>query len=118
MSKHKVQVRRVYDDPARGDGNRVLVDRIWPRGMTKRKRSSTSGARRSRHPPSCARGITTTRNVSPSSPTRYHADELTQPERAEALAHRILAKDRKLTLLTASKAVDISEATVLAEMLS
>ena len=35
MSKHKVQVRRVYDDPARGDGNRVLVDRIWPRGMTK-----------------------------------------------------------------------------------
>lgn len=28
MSKHKVQVRRVYDDPARGDGNRVLVDRI------------------------------------------------------------------------------------------
>lgn len=39
---------------------------------------------------------------------RYH-DELTQPERAEALAHlRILAKDRNLTLLTASKAVDIS----------
>ena len=31
---------------------------------------------------------------------------------------RILAKDRNLTLLTASKAVDISEATVLAEMLS
>ena len=37
MSRHKVQVRRVYDDPARGDGNRVLVDRIWPRGMTKQK---------------------------------------------------------------------------------
>ena len=37
MSKHKVQVRRVYDDPAPGDGNRVLVDRIWPRGMTKEK---------------------------------------------------------------------------------
>ena len=28
MSTHKVQVRRVYDDPARGEGNRVLVDRI------------------------------------------------------------------------------------------
>ena len=25
MGTHKVQVRRVYDDPARGDGNRVLV---------------------------------------------------------------------------------------------
>ena len=29
MSPHKVQVRRVYDDPARGDGNRVLVDRTF-----------------------------------------------------------------------------------------
>ena len=51
---------------------------------------------------------------------RRYREELTEPERAEALAHlRTLAKDRKnLTLLTASKAVDISEATVLAAMLS
>jgi uncharacterized protein (DUF2249 family) len=48
-----------------------------------------------------------------------YRQELTEPERAEALAHlRTLAKDRNLTLLTASKAVDISEATVLAAMLS
>ena len=33
----KVQVRRVYDDPRPEDGTRVLVDRIWPRGMTKQK---------------------------------------------------------------------------------
>jgi len=37
VGKHNVQVRRVYDDPADGDGTRVLVDRIWPRGMTKEK---------------------------------------------------------------------------------
>ena len=30
-----VRVRRVYDHRVRGDGTRVLVDRIWPRGMTK-----------------------------------------------------------------------------------
>ena len=30
-----VHVRRVYEDPAQTDGARVLVDRIWPRGMTK-----------------------------------------------------------------------------------
>jgi len=30
-------VRRVYDEPAPGDGARVLVDRVWPRGMTKEK---------------------------------------------------------------------------------
>ena len=30
-----VQVRRIYDDPADDDGIRVLVDRYWPRGVTK-----------------------------------------------------------------------------------
>jgi len=27
--------KRVYDAPAKGDGLRVLVDRLWPRGLTK-----------------------------------------------------------------------------------
>jgi uncharacterized protein YeaO (DUF488 family) len=30
-------VKRVYDAPADSDGFRVLVDRLWPRGMTKEK---------------------------------------------------------------------------------
>jgi uncharacterized protein YeaO (DUF488 family) len=35
MANAKVQVRRAYEDPAQGDGTRVLVDRIWPRGLTR-----------------------------------------------------------------------------------
>jgi uncharacterized protein YeaO (DUF488 family) len=31
----QIRVRRVYDDPSPADGLRVLVDRVWPRGMTK-----------------------------------------------------------------------------------
>lgn len=30
-----IRVKRVRDDPARGDGLRVLVDRIWPRGLSR-----------------------------------------------------------------------------------
>lgn len=30
-----VAIKRAYDPPARGDGTRVLVDRLWPRGMKK-----------------------------------------------------------------------------------
>jgi uncharacterized protein YeaO (DUF488 family) len=30
-----IQIKRIYDAPARGDGYRVLVDRLWPRGMTR-----------------------------------------------------------------------------------
>jgi len=33
--KVTVRVRRVYDEPADDDGIRVLVDRVWPRGMRK-----------------------------------------------------------------------------------
>ena len=35
MANAKVQVCRAYEDLAQGDGTRVLVDRIWPRGLTK-----------------------------------------------------------------------------------
>ena len=30
-----IDVKRAYDPPARSDGYRVLIDRIWPRGVTK-----------------------------------------------------------------------------------
>ena len=31
-----VQLKRAYEPPARGDGTRILIDRLWPRGMTKK----------------------------------------------------------------------------------
>lgn len=31
----RIRVKRAYDAPARSDGRRVLVDRIWPRGLSK-----------------------------------------------------------------------------------
>jgi uncharacterized protein YeaO (DUF488 family) len=30
-----IQIRRAYEPPARGDGYRVLVDRVWPRGVSR-----------------------------------------------------------------------------------
>jgi uncharacterized protein YeaO (DUF488 family) len=33
----KVTIKRAYDPAASGDGQRVLVDRVWPRGITKEK---------------------------------------------------------------------------------
>jgi uncharacterized protein YeaO (DUF488 family) len=35
MSEPKVKLKRAYDAPAKSDGRRVLVDRIWPRGVSK-----------------------------------------------------------------------------------
>jgi uncharacterized protein YeaO (DUF488 family) len=115
--KAQVQVRRVYDPPARGDGTRVLVDRLWPRGLTKTKAAldewckevAPSTELRKWYSHDSSRFIEFAR--------RYQV-ELTQPERSDALAHlRELMKHRTLTLLTATKQPEISEAEVLARML-
>ncbi len=113
-----VQVRRVYDDPAPGDGTRVLVDRIWPRGMTREKASLDEWCKQ-------IAPSTVLRKWYGHNPERFeefvrrYREELTEPERAEALANlRGLAETGTLTLLTASKAADISEAAVLAGLLA
>lgn len=114
----RVRVRRIYDDPKPDDGSRVLVDRLWPRGVSK------SGARLDEW---C-------KDVAPSTELRkwyghdpalfdefarrYRA-ELEQSAPAAALAHlRELATDRGLTLLTATKEPEISEAAVLCQLLT
>ena len=115
--KTKVQVRRVYEEPARGDGTRVLVDRVWPRGLTKAKASLDEWCKQ-------IAPSTQLRKWYGHEPDRFeefgrrYRDELTDPERADALAHlRELAEKRTLTLLTATKEPRISEAEVLAELL-
>ena len=32
-----VRIKRVYEEPAKDDGYRILVDRLWPRGLTKER---------------------------------------------------------------------------------
>lgn len=33
----KPNIKRIYEPPARSDGARILIDRIWPRGVSKKK---------------------------------------------------------------------------------
>ncbi len=30
-----IKIKRVYDEPSRADGKRILIDRLWPRGLKK-----------------------------------------------------------------------------------
>jgi uncharacterized protein YeaO (DUF488 family) len=36
MVKDIFQIKRIYDNPSDDDGYRILVDRIWPRGISKK----------------------------------------------------------------------------------
>ena len=114
-----VRVRRVYDEPSAADGARVLVDRVWPRGLRKDVIRLDDWAR----------------DVAPSTELRtwYGHDpakfeefreryfgELTGSSQRAALGRlRALAAARRpLTLLTATRDVDHSQAAVLAGLLS
>lgn len=112
-----VRVRRVYDPPEPEDGVRVLVDRLWPRGLAK------DAARVDEWP----------KALTPSTELRrwYHAGEgsyeefaerygaeLDAPEAGRALdGVRRLAREGTVTLLTASKDIGTSHAAVLARLL-
>lgn len=116
-NRPRVQVRRVYDEPARMDGIRVLVDRLWPRGLSKDRAALDDWAKQVA--PSTR--LRTWYGHDPDKfdefKRRYRA-ELEQPEQAAAVRHlRELTKNKTVTLLTATKRADISEAAVLADLI-
>ena len=37
MAHAELQIKRIYAEPSQEDGKRILVDRLWPRGLTKEK---------------------------------------------------------------------------------
>jgi len=113
-----VRVRRVYDEPSAADGARVLVDRVWPRGLRKDALHLDDWIK----------------DVAPSTelrtwyghdPARFgefrqrYLNELAgSPQRAALGRLRALAaKGQPLTLLTATRDVDHSQAAVLARLL-
>jgi uncharacterized protein YeaO (DUF488 family) len=113
-AKSRIRVARVYDETGPDDGQRVLVDRVWPRGV--RKEDPRVG--------------TWCKDVAPSKELREWYQH--KPERFDEFASRYkaelrdspaleelrkLAKRGVVTLVTATRDVDISQAAVLAKLL-
>ena len=110
----RIRVARVYDDPCPDEGQRILVDRLWPRGF--RKDDPRVG--------------TWMKDVAPSKDLRDWYNH--QPERFDEFAARYhqelqgsepLGELRKLTgrgvvtLVTATRDVEASHVAVLATLL-
>lgn len=109
-----VRVGRVYDEPASRDGYRVLVDRIWPRGLRKDRANIDQWCKQAAPTTELRRWYGHDPDRFSEFKRRYEA-ELRDAEHAEALAELArLARQGTLTLLTASKDIDISHAHVLA----
>jgi uncharacterized protein YeaO (DUF488 family) len=113
-----IAIKRVYEAASRTDGARVLVDRLWPRGVSKERAQVDEWLR----------------DLAPSDALRrwYHArpdhwltfrkkylKELMLPEFQDALRqlYHLAHKRKRLTLLFASKNERHNNATVLKELL-
>ncbi len=117
MPRAEVQVRRVYEPPQPSDGTRVLVDRLWPRGLSKAKAALDEWCKDIAPSDELRKWYSHDPDRFPEFGRRYRL-ELHHGQQADALAHlRGLASDRQLTLLTATKQAEISEAAVLAALL-
>ncbi len=112
-----MRAKRVYDPPASRDGARILVDRLWPRGIRKDRLAIDRWMR----------------EVAPSSElrtwyghdpdrweefrTRYRRELRSGPQGAALRELRELAARRNVTLLTATRDLERSAAAVLVELL-
>ena len=113
-----IALKRVYERPSLSDGKRVLVDRLWPRGLSKQ----------------AARADCWLRDLAPSNELRrwFHArpqyfgtfrkrylKELDTPASMKALEelYALVDSSKKVTLLFASSNTEQNNATVLKELL-
>ena len=113
----RVRVGRVYDERTAQDGTRVLVDRLWPRGLTKTRADLDEWCKQIAPSAALRRWYGHDPDRFAEFARRYRL-ELDDPERAQHLEHlRDVARRHTLTLLTATRHVDTSEAAVLADLL-
>ncbi|EFG75744.1 hypothetical protein HMPREF0591_4344 [Mycobacterium parascrofulaceum ATCC BAA-614] len=110
----RIRVARVYDDVTPDDGQRVLVDRVWPRGI--RKDDPRVGIWRKDVAPSkdLREWYQHRPELFDEFAARYQAELRGSPALEEVCQ---LAKRGVVTLVTATRAVDISQAAVLAKLL-
>ena len=112
-----VRLKRVYDTPSPQDGARVLVDRLWPRGLTKEK-AALDGWLSDIAP---SHELRKWYHAHPSQWTKFrkqYLSELSNDAAHELLQrlHDLAGKRAGLTLLFASKDLEQNHALVLKEL--
>jgi uncharacterized protein YeaO (DUF488 family) len=106
----KIKIKRIYDEPSSDDGYRILVDRLWPRGISKKDANLREW----------------NKEIAPSSELRKWFDhkEFAHRYREELKGKedvlnelRKIAKNEPVCLLFAAKDPDLNQAVVLRDVL-
>jgi len=110
-----IAIKRVYEKPAPDDGVRILVDRLWPRGLAKAALKLDAWPRALAPSNELRKWYAHDAKKFEEFRRRYH-DELAGHD-DELAQLRSLIKGRAVTLLTATHELDLSHAHVLRELL-
>jgi uncharacterized protein YeaO (DUF488 family) len=113
-----ITLKRVYERPSLRDGYRVLVDRLWPRGLSKDAVKVNLWLKEIAPSDELRKWFHERRTQWPAFRERY-IEELAEPEKNSALEqlHELAGKRKAITLLFASKDVEHNNAVVLKELL-
>lgn len=113
----QISIRRAYDDPSEDDGYRVLVDRLWPRGVNKESLVLNEWCKDVAPSPELRRWF----GHEPAKFDEFKAkylDELEKNKEPKKLLGRAKNHGQKLTLIYAAKDPHTNHAVVLKEYLS
>ncbi|HNP27212.1 MAG TPA: DUF488 domain-containing protein [Nitrosomonas sp.] len=110
------RIKRVYETPEQTDGRRILVDRLWPRGLSKQKAKVDVWIKEIAPSTELRRWYGHDPNKWTEFKSRYTAELEANPDAVEA----VLAETRKgiVTLLYSAKEARISNAVVLQEYIA
>jgi uncharacterized protein YeaO (DUF488 family) len=111
-----IRVKRAYDPPARGDGMRILIDRLWPRGVTREKLAVEAWPKELTPSTALRKWYKHDAEQFPEFRKRYLAELKEQKDALAAL--RKAVRGKTVTLVTATRALDYSHAPVFAEALT
>ncbi|HVB61531.1 MAG TPA: DUF488 domain-containing protein [Ktedonobacteraceae bacterium] len=117
-SKPEVAIKRVYEQPEADDGKRILVDRLWPRGLSKEKAQLTLWMKEIAPSDELRRWFGHDPEKYAEFRRRYEAELASSAARRDKLAElRALAREGHVTLVFAAHDTEHNNAVVLRDLL-
>ena len=111
----KIQVKRIYEDAANRDGHRLLVDRVWPRGVSKENAHLDDWNKDIAPSTELRKWFDHKEDRFPEFKKKYKKELSKQTEPLKEIAS--IAKEKQVTLLFGAKDENHNQAVVLKEYL-
>lgn len=112
------QIKRIYDEPQSSDGHRILVDRLWPRGVTKERAALEDWMKEASPSPELRRWFAHKSENFAAFSERYRFELETDPGKQEAIKKLLdLSSRGTVMLLYAAKSPEINHAIILRDYL-